>query len=192
MMRIASVLLVAVLLSTCAIFSTFAKYASTSSGSDTARVAKWSIEVEDTEIGVAGPTTVKFDLFQTVNDTGNAANDEDVKDGTGDTHIIAPGTAGSFEITIENLSEVNAKYTITLEETNPSELPLQYSVDGTTWKDSIAELVMTELTNQSIWVTLITRLYTGDGYLKELPLVLMQVRLMLRIQNLAMQLPLQK
>ena len=38
MMRVASALLIAVLLTTCAISGTFAKYVSTASGSDTARV----------------------------------------------------------------------------------------------------------------------------------------------------------
>lgn len=44
MMRIASVLLVAVLLSTCAISGTFAKYTTTVTDSDTARVAKWGMD----------------------------------------------------------------------------------------------------------------------------------------------------
>jgi len=43
MMRIASVLLVAVLVSTCAISGTFAKYVTKVSGEDSARVAKWGI-----------------------------------------------------------------------------------------------------------------------------------------------------
>ncbi|MBQ4559616.1 MAG: hypothetical protein IJA54_04740 [Tyzzerella sp.] len=148
-MRLASGLLVAVLLTTCAISGTFAKYVSDATNSDTARVAKWSIEVEGEEIGVAGDPVVAFDLFETVKDTAGA-DEADVKVGTGDEHIIAPGTSGSFAIDIANKSEVNAKYTIALEETNTGNIPLQYSVDGTTWKDSIAELVMTDLTNQDI------------------------------------------
>ena len=65
-MRLASGLLVAVLLTTCAISGTFAKYVSDATNSDTARVAKWSIEVEGEEIGVAGDPVVAFDLFETV------------------------------------------------------------------------------------------------------------------------------
>ena len=41
MMRIASVLLVAVILTTCAISGTFAKYVSSADSSDSARVAYW-------------------------------------------------------------------------------------------------------------------------------------------------------
>ena len=149
MMRLASGLLVAVLLTTCAISGTFAKYISTAEGSDSARVAKWSIKVEGTEIGVAGDTTVAFDLFATINDSNGSA-ETDVAAGTGDEHIIAPGTSGSFDIDIQNLSEVNAKYTIELSETNTGNIPLQYSVDGETWKDSIEELAMTDLTGVDI------------------------------------------
>jgi len=143
MMRLASVLLVCVLMSSSMISGTFAKYTSTSSGTDSARVAKWSIKVEGTEIGVAGETQVAFELFSTINDAN-------VKTGENDDNIIAPGTSGSFAIDIENLSEVTAKYTIALEETNTGNIPLQYSVNGTDWKDSIAELTMTELTDVEI------------------------------------------
>ena len=45
MMRLASVLLIAVLMSTCAISGTFAKYVTSDSGSDTARVAKFGVEI---------------------------------------------------------------------------------------------------------------------------------------------------
>lgn len=45
MMRIASVLLVAVILTTCAISGTFAKYVTEDSASDTARVAKFGVTV---------------------------------------------------------------------------------------------------------------------------------------------------
>ena len=45
MMRVASVLLVAVLLTTCAISGTFAKYTTGDAGHDTARVAKWGVTI---------------------------------------------------------------------------------------------------------------------------------------------------
>lgn len=145
-MRLASGLLVVAMMTTCAISGTFAKYISTTSGNDTATVAKWSFEVNDTEIAVTGTAqTVDFKLFETINDTGNTADEADVKD-----EKIAPGTSGSFALKLENTSEVNAKYTITLDESNSSDIPLQYSLDGATWKDSIAELTTTGLTEQAI------------------------------------------
>ncbi len=148
MMRIASALLVAVLLTTCAISGTFAKYISTASGSDSARVAKWSIEVEGTDIAISPDATITFDLFDTVKDTEFAA-EENVTVGSGET-IIAPGTSGSFTLDITNTSEVDATYTIALEETNAGNIPLKYSVNGTDWVDSVAELTMTALTDVAI------------------------------------------
>ena len=43
MMRVASALLVAVLMTTCAISGTFAKYTSSKTDSDSARVAVWGL-----------------------------------------------------------------------------------------------------------------------------------------------------
>ena len=142
-MRLASGLLVAVLLTTCAISGTFAKYVSDVAASDSARVAKWSIKVEGEEIGAEEPTII-FNLF----DYTDANVDVNGKDDNA--QVIAPGTTGSFKIDIVNESEVNAKYTIKFEETNNGNIPLQYSVDGTTWKDSINELAMEQLTDQAI------------------------------------------
>lgn len=156
MMRLASVLLICVLLTTSVISGTFAKYTSTASGSDTARVAKWSIDVEGTEIAVSGtPAAITFDLFNTISDVGGSADDEQVKD-----DLLAPGTSGAFTLNIKNLSEVDAKYTITLAETNDSNIPLQYSLSGAdgSWKNSVAELEMNDLTD----VTIVKETGTGE------------------------------
>ena len=45
-MRIASILLIAVLMTTCAISGTFAKYVTENGSSDSARVAKWGVTIE--------------------------------------------------------------------------------------------------------------------------------------------------
>lgn len=105
MMRFASVLLVAVLLSTCAISGTFAKYTSTASGTATAKVAKWDVKV-------AGETaTFNFNLFDTLKESDGSSAEGDV-----DAGVIAPGTSGEFTITVKNDSQVNAKYTVTAED----------------------------------------------------------------------------
>ena len=113
MMRLASVLLVLCLLTTSVISGTFAKYTSSVSGEATATVAKWSIEVNDTEIATTGTPTVTFDLFDTATNYDEAG--DDVVDGK-----IAPGTKGSFSFKVENTSEVSAKYTITFGATFPT------------------------------------------------------------------------
>lgn len=108
---------------------TFAKYTSKVSGSSsTATVAKWSIEVNDTEITVGNPS-VDFDLFTTINDTGNTAAETDVV-----SNKIAPGTEGKFDLKIENLSEVSAKYSIKFELPENNTIPIEFSADnGANW-----------------------------------------------------------
>ena len=88
MLKIAAVLLVAVLLTTCAISSTFAKYVS---GADdfnrVARVAKW---------GVTSVTTTSGNLFDKSYVTGD---NKAIIDTQADLYLLAPGTSGSIVIT---------------------------------------------------------------------------------------------
>ncbi len=80
MMRTASILLVAVLLTTCAISGTFAKYASAVSGNDSARVAYWGWT----------PTALSIDMFDGEYDTtGDAAT----VDAENEDNVVAPGTS---------------------------------------------------------------------------------------------------
>lgn len=78
MMRIASVLLVAVLLSTCAIFGTFAKYTTSVTSQDSARVAYWGFQSSNS-IDITGLFAATYDNVKSQN----------VKD------VVAPGTLGS-------------------------------------------------------------------------------------------------
>lgn len=83
-MRIASALLVLALLSTCAISGTFAKYVTSDSASDTARVAKFGVVV----------TAWDDSAFSTSYETGN----ETVVSSTSD-KLVAPGTKNDTGIT---------------------------------------------------------------------------------------------
>ena len=135
MMRLAAFLLVCVLLTTSVISGTYAKYVSTATATDTAKVAKWQINVGTVNIAQADTQVITFGLFDTINDT----------DGSAETHVsaglIAPGTKGAFDVTITNNSEVHAniKAALSAKETN-GDIPIQYSVDGTTWKANLADL----------------------------------------------------
>ena len=81
-MRAASGLLVAVLLTTCVISGTFAKYTTTSTGADSARVATW---------GFDDKASIKLDnLFDKA--YSNTDGNETVK--SVDADVIAPGTNG--------------------------------------------------------------------------------------------------
>ena len=135
MMRIASVLLVAVLLSTCAISGTFAKYTSESTATSTARVAKWKFTVGNDTITTSD--TFTFDLFTTTYTETNVD-----KDGLDNNEVvIAPGTTGSASVTLTNASEVNATYAVAFS-ANENGVPLQWSVDGNDWKNDITELAI--------------------------------------------------
>ena len=82
MMRLASLLLVAVLLTTSIIGGTFAKYVTTASASDNARVAAW---------GFGENVAIDFDLFDTTYGTTVSSSGQD--------NVIAPGTAKEETIT---------------------------------------------------------------------------------------------
>ncbi len=133
-MRIAAGVMTAALLSTCAISSTFAKYTSESTGTATARVAKW-------DILFGGETTMnetfEFDLFDTTYDDATSPS---VKS-SNDDKVIAPGTQGSFVVKIANQSEVTAEYIIEFSVTTTANIPLKFSKDGSTnWTADITTL----------------------------------------------------
>lgn len=116
---------------------TYAKYTSSASGSDTARVAKWSFTVGGTDI--VAENTFTFDLFKTIKDT-DGKTETDVVSANGD-KVIAPGTSGSFDLVLENKSETSAKYGITYTVTNTASIPVQFSANGKDWTDSLANVV---------------------------------------------------
>ncbi len=82
MMRAASALLVATLLSTSIISGTFAKYTTTAEGSDSARVAKWGIQMEK-----------GADMFSATYDSSKET--KTVSSSGGEEKVVAPGTSGS-------------------------------------------------------------------------------------------------
>lgn len=83
MMRVASVLLVAVMLTTCVISGTFAKYVSSGYAEDTARVAKWGVTVE----GKLAAANVMFK--SEYDETGSVTVASSVD-------VVAPGTGGTL------------------------------------------------------------------------------------------------
>ena len=150
--RIVTVLLALCLITSSFVGGTFAKYTSTVTGSDTAVVAQWKIgytpnngtEGAKVDIPTVANSEVTFDLFNTIKDTG--ADDANVKNATNaevaTKQIIAPGTTGAFTFKITNESEVTASYTVTFSDDDTT-IPLQYSIDGNNWEDSIADLTIT-------------------------------------------------
>ncbi len=104
MMRLASLLLVLTLLSTCAISGTFAKYVSSNSGSDSARVAKWGVTVT-----AAGTTFAK--AYKDAATDVNA--DQTVRaEASSTVNVVAPGTNGSMAaVALTGTPEVDVRVT---------------------------------------------------------------------------------
>lgn len=103
-MRLASGLMLSCLLSTCVISGTFAKYTTSETTSDTARVAKFGVEIE-----ANGATFAKIYENDVAADAGTEVK-ADVK-------VVAPGTKGSMAaMTISGIPEVavEVKYEATL------------------------------------------------------------------------------
>lgn len=127
MMRLSALLLVAVLLTTCVISGTFAKYTTTAATGDTARVANWGVVI----------TAVADD------DKEYQANEltADEKSVTlvADTKVLAPGSGVKFGgFTVEGTPEVAVEvvYAATLTLTNwkvgeNDYVPLVFVINGT-------------------------------------------------------------
>lgn len=116
MMRIASFLLVAVLMSTCAISGTFAKYVTSDTASDTARVAKWGVVVS------ADGSLFSNTYLTTTNTPGGADGDDNtgLSVESSDGKVVAPGTKNTDGITfsITGTPEVDVSIAVTLNEGN--------------------------------------------------------------------------
>lgn len=97
MMRLASILLVCVLLSTSVISGTYAKYVTTDSASDSARVAQWGVEVE-----VSG-TLFGSHYYKVNNTNGNKISASAIDSVSSANNVVAPGT--------ENLEGMTFKIT---------------------------------------------------------------------------------
>ena len=142
-------LLVLTVVTVYAVGGTYARYASSVSGSSEARVAKWAWTINDTNLA-KGTTEFNLNLFDTVLDSNGTDEETDLKKGNSE-NIIAPGTSGKFAISVQNKSEVTATYKYTLEATNASDIPIEYSLDGSTgWTKNIATLNATDATSLAI------------------------------------------
>ena len=135
MMRMASVLLIAVLMSTCAISGTFAKYVTSDSATDTARVAKFGVVV-----------TAEGSLFSKTyveQADGNVPGDADLTVRSSDEDkLVAPGTQNDEGITFEvtGTPEVSVSVSVVIE--NVSEVFLKANAslpDMTTGANDIFE-----------------------------------------------------
>ena len=110
MMRVASIMLVLVLMSSSVISGTFAKYVTADTGADNARVAKFGVTVEHNDVMFNDSYKDAFTSYVHP-ETGDAIT---VQAGTENTNVIAPGTWGNLAaFDVEGTPEVDVKVTYT-------------------------------------------------------------------------------
>lgn len=116
-MRLASAMLVLTLLSTCMISGTFAKYVTSDSASDSARVAKWGVEVVASGSLFGQHYAAKADGNSIITaDTGTVAVT------SGDTDdVVAPGTKNETGMTFKVTGTPEVDSAITVEEMESSD-----------------------------------------------------------------------
>lgn len=110
MMRAASVMLVLVLLTSSVISGTFAKYVTSETGTDSARVAKWGVNI-------TAEGTTFAESYDGVGDGNDAADTANVTVRSDKTHgnvndLVAPGTKGDMAaIALSGKPEVDVRIT---------------------------------------------------------------------------------
>jgi len=138
-MRLASVLLVLTLLSTSVISGTFAKYTTSDSSEDSARVAKWGFEATDNAV-------VLDNLFEKSYGTSGPGDGKYVLSANED-NVIAPGTKNevpftfSYDTSSNTISapEVDYTFEVTVDTTGSNTTNLDanpnfyWTLDGTTY-----------------------------------------------------------
>lgn len=97
-LSILSVLVLAVAVSAYSVAGTYAKYTTSETGSDSARVAKWGVGLTNTA-----------EIFASSYTNGTAI---DVKSGD-NAKVVAPGTAGSYTFELTGTPEVNYTLKVT-------------------------------------------------------------------------------
>ena len=120
MMRIASFLLVAVLMSTCAISGTFAKYVTSDDATDSARVAKWGVSVDITTTGLF-KESYGTNASPVPKDEGGT--DISVSVNGNSEEVVAPGTSGAFTFYITGTPETAVNVNVDFGELTMITLP---------------------------------------------------------------------
>ena len=156
MLKIAAILMVAVLLTTCAISSTFAKYATSASDKAEARVAKFGVKVTTSLEGLF--TTTRSVGGKLVAESSTYVNDENGQPTTTKENILAPGMSGStvnFNRTITGTPEVAVKVS-TIATVNltgwlaNTYCPLVFTINGVDYAQIVDNPDTTETEGESV------------------------------------------
>ena len=161
MLKIAAILMVAVLLTTCAISSTFAKYTTGDESSDSARVAKFGVEVT-TDISTLfatdykdSPVVASADPVVTVTDDNTTvrASQDAVAPGTKNLLSVASKITGSPEVDVKIVYTATLTLTgWTLSDATTKYCPVIFTVGNATYgiagmKDSNGQAPTNEVTD---------------------------------------------
>ena len=124
-LRLASVMLMLCLITTCAISGTFAKYTTTATVGDTARVAHWGITITTTDLNDSASTEV---FAKTYKNQAAINTDPPYAIGAGasvssTTEVVAPGTDGGIKIVITGTPEVAFNFDVAVTITNEVHIP---------------------------------------------------------------------
>ncbi len=116
------------LICTSAVATSFAKYQTTHTGTDSVAIAKWEFTVNKDATGTKGDENDTFVLDLAPYNYLNVAKET----AGGSTSKLAPGTEGQFQIVALNSSEVDASYTISFIVTDkPANLNFYYDSAAT-------------------------------------------------------------
>ena len=129
-LKLASGLLVLCLLTTCVISTTFAKYTTSGSANDTARVAKWGVTITAQNGGTEGFAT-------------SYENDEAIPEVTVEStdKVVAPGTGATLaQFTISGTPEVSVNLTVNVTKKQDVFLKAGNYKDWTTQEDDTFNL----------------------------------------------------
>ena len=130
MMRLASILMIAVLMTTCTISGTFAKYVTEASAGDSARVAKWGV-------GITATGTTFSEAYDTDDSAATVVSSNwDVGVDASEDKVVAPGTSGTFAtVAISGTPEVKVDLTadVDIELSN-------WTVDGDVYFPLVVEI----------------------------------------------------
>ena len=135
--RVLAVILAMALSVGCIACGAMAKYITSTQGTSTMNLAKWSFTGNGTELAntAGAANTVTFNLFNTVKEADTTTAENNVNAG-----LIAPGTGGSFALALVNKSDDDATYTLNFSVTNDSNIPIEYSLDKATWSKDISNI----------------------------------------------------
>lgn len=149
-LRLASVMLMLCLITTCAISGTFAKYTTSGTATDSARVAKWGVTIDVSAQDALFATEYKNEEKIGTTDVGNGLSVQATED------LVAPGTTGALVIKLAGTPEVAVKvtYSATLElgenwkgENGEFYCPIVFNINGTEIKQDATNDTAEKLEN---------------------------------------------